>query len=214
MMRILLTTVQVPFIRGGAEFLVDNLYRALTSFHHEVEIIRIPFIEAPPTRIEDHVLVSRLLNLDDCWSGPIDLCIGLKFPAYFIPHYNKVIWMMHQHRGAYDLFNSPFCNMQDNEECREIRDMIRRADNTYLPEAKRIYTIADNVTNRLKRYNHITAKTLYHPCPDYDKFYVKEYENYILMPSRINAAKRQLLALEAMTYVKSDIKLYLSLIHI
>jgi glycosyltransferase involved in cell wall biosynthesis len=40
-----------------------------------------------------------------------------------------------------------------------------------------------------------------------DKFYEGEFEDYILMPSRINITKRQKLAIEAMCHVRSDLKL-------
>ena len=50
---------------------------------------------------------------------------------------------------------------------------------------------------------------MYHPCPDMDSFYPREYGDYILMPSRINVTKRQLLAVEAMRHSKSGMKLYI-----
>ena len=208
-MRIIISTVQIPFITGGAEFLAQNLKSAFIENGHEAEIVTIPFMDSPLERLEDHIVASRLLELTYGWAGKSDLCIGLKFPAYFIPHENKVLWILHQHRNAYDLFNAPSSTIKDDETGRKFRDIVYRADNTYLPEAKRLYTIADNVAGRLKRYNGLNAQTLYHPCPDHDKFYAEEYGDYILMPSRINVTKRQMLALEAMEHVKSDIKLYL-----
>lgn len=116
---------------------------------------------------------------------------------------------MHQHRAAYDLFDTEYSNIKNNPEGNYIRQVILNADNLYLTEAKRIYTIAENVTKRMKRYNNIKAQTLYHPCPDMEKFYCSDYQNYILMPSRINLTKRQMLALEAMRYTKSDLQLYI-----
>jgi len=208
-MKIAITTVQAPFITGGAEFLANNLRRALIKNKFEAEIITMPFMDRPLHLIEDHIVASRLIHLEDCWAGHIDLCIGLKFPAYCIPHSNKVIWALHQHRAAYDLFNTQYSNIKDDDEGNRVKSLIYKADRCYLKEAKRIYTIADNVTNRMKKYNNVQSRTLYHPCPDMDKFYSGEYENYILMPSRINITKRQHLAIEAMAQSKSDIKLYI-----
>jgi glycosyltransferase involved in cell wall biosynthesis len=208
-MKIVITTVQAPFIRGGAEFLADGLKKALIAHKHETEIVTIPFMDSPASLIEDHIVASRLLDMTNTWAGRVDLCIGLKFPAYYIPHPNKVNWVLHQHRAAYDLFNTEYSNLKDEPEGQRIRSIIYRSDNRYLPEAKRIYTIAQNVTNRMERYNGISSIPLYHPCPDMEQFYSGEYEDYILMPSRINLTKRQMLALEAMTYSKENIKLYL-----
>ena len=90
-----------------------------------------------------------------------------------------------------------------------MRKVIFNADNQYLSEAKRIYTISNRVSKRMAQYNGISSVPLYHPCPDMSKFYCAEYENYILMPSRIGVTKRQMLALEAMCQTKSNVKLYI-----
>jgi hypothetical protein len=104
-MRILITTVQVPFIRGGAEILAEGLRDALRSEGHEAEIVAIPFKWYPPERILEQILACRLLDITETMGMPIDRVIGLKFPAYFIPHTNKVLWILHQHRTAYDLWD-------------------------------------------------------------------------------------------------------------
>ncbi len=208
-MKIVITTVQAPFVTGGAEFLATNLKNALLNKGHEAEIVTIPFMDSPINLIEDHIVASRLLDLTNSWAGKVDLCIGLKFPAYYIPHPNKVIWALHQHRAAYDLFDTEYSNLKDDIEGNKFKQIIYNADNIYLKEAKRIYTIANNVTKRMKKYNSINSIPLYHPCPDMDKFYKDNLEDYILMPSRINITKRQLLAIESMVYSKSNTKLYI-----
>lgn len=208
-MKIALATVQIPFVSGGAEFLTQNLKDALISKGHEVEVVSMPFIDSPIHYIENHIIASRLMDITNSWAGRIDLCIGLKFPAYYMPHPNKVIWALHQHRAAYDLFGTEYSNLKDEPQGNQARDIIYNADNTYLKEAKRIYTIADNVTKRMRKYNGIESTPLYHPCPDMEKFYCGEYEDYILMPSRINITKRQRLAIEALCLSQSNIKLYI-----
>ncbi len=208
-MKIAITTVQAPFVTGGAEFLASNLKSALLNKGHEVEIVTIPFMDSPITSIEDHIVASRLFDLTNSWAGKIDLCIGLKFPAYYIPHPNKIIWALHQHRAAYDLFDTEYSNLKNNPEGNEMRKIVYNADNIYLKEAKKIYTIADNVSKRMRKYNFIESTPLYHPCPDMDKFYDGGYEDYILMPSRINITKRQMLAIEAMSLSKTNTKLYI-----
>lgn len=209
-MKIVIGTVQVPFVIGGAEFLAKNLKKALCVAGHQAEIVTMPFIDNPVQRIEEHIIASRLMDQEWSWGGKADLMIGLKFPAYYMPHPNKVVWALHQHRAAYDLFNTEYSNLKNDTAGKRVRSVIKNADELYLSEAKRIYTIADNVTNRMHRYNcGLSAETLYHPCPDMERFYAEKYENYILMPSRINITKRQMLALEAMVKSTSDIKLYI-----
>lgn len=207
-MKIAITTVQIPFVQGGAELLAENLKTALISKGHEAEIVRIPFSDSPLSLVENQIVAMRLLDLNRSWGGEIDLCIGLKFPAYYIPHDNKVLWALHQHRAAYDLFGTPLSNIPDDAEGNRVRELIHAADNRYLPEAKRIYTIADNVTSRLRRFNGIGAQTLYHPCPGMQKIYPGAYGDYLLMPSRINLTKRQKLAVEALAKTKTNCALY------
>ncbi|MDL2324563.1 glycosyltransferase family 4 protein [Ruminococcaceae bacterium OttesenSCG-928-A16] len=208
-MKVVITTVQVPFVEGGAERCAVELKNALIKTGHTTEIITMPFMDYPPENLTNHMAAARLINVNEGGGGVADLCIALKFPAYFMPHDNKVIWALHQHRAVYDLFDTELSRVRDTPEGRALRDVIVRADNAYLPEAKRIYTIAENVAVRMKRYNNITATPLYHPCPGMQNFYADAYEDYILMPSRINATKRQSLALEALRLCKQKVHLYL-----
>ena len=69
--------------------------------------------------------------------------IGLKFPAYLIPHPNKVLWILHQHRQAYEQWDHPLSDMIYYGNGREVRDAIRRADTALIPEARGgIYQLA------------------------------------------------------------------------
>ena len=79
-MRVLIATVQVPFVRGGAEIHAEGLRDALRAEGHEAEIVAIPFKWYPPERILEHVLACRLLDLTEVAGEPVDLLIGLKFP--------------------------------------------------------------------------------------------------------------------------------------
>ena len=101
-MRILIATTQVPFIRGGAEAHAEGLRDALLREGHEAEIVAVPFKWYPAEKILDHMLACRLLDLTEVAGTPVDLLIGLKFPAYLIPHPNKVVWLVHQMRQVYD----------------------------------------------------------------------------------------------------------------
>ena len=207
-MKIVITTVQVPFVMGGAEFHAQSLKNALIKSGHQAEIVTMPLVENPTYMVENCIAASRMFDLESSAAGKIDLCIGLKFPAYYIPHPNKIIWALHQYRAAYDLYYTDYSALRHSEPGKELRRVIYNADNTYLKEAKRIYANSQNVANRMQRYNGITSTPLYHPCPDMDKFYCCEYEDYILMPSRINPTKRQVLALEALALTKSNVKIY------
>ena len=54
---------QVPFVRGGAELVADDLVRELRSRGHEVETVAIPFKWYPGTRVLDQAVLWRLVDL-------------------------------------------------------------------------------------------------------------------------------------------------------
>lgn len=189
----------------------DNLYKELIKRNYEVEYIKIPFKWYPPEEIINNSLIWRLLDLSESDGVNIDCVIATKFPSYLVKHPNKVVWLLHQHRVAYDLAYTEFDDLLNRGNIGEIvRKKIRYMDNKCLDESKKIYTIAQNVTDRLRRYNGIAAETLYHPPPLIDKYYCEDYRNYIFYPSRLDPLKRQDLIIESMRYIKNDIRLVIA----
>jgi len=134
-MRIIVATVQVPFVRGGAEMHAEGLRDALQREGHEAEIVAVPFKWYPPSRILDCMLACRLFDLSESSGAKIDCLIGLKFPAYFIPHPNKVLWILHQHRAAYDMWDTQLGGFPDGAM---VRSAIMEADKALIPEARAI----------------------------------------------------------------------------
>ena len=47
-----------------------------------------------------------------------DRVIALKFPAYLVPHRQKVLWILHQYRQAYDLWDAGKSNIPDTPRAR------------------------------------------------------------------------------------------------
>lgn len=209
-MRIAIVTVQVPFMKGGAEILVNMLRDELIKRGHQAEVVTIPFKWYPWQSLVESINIGRMIDLTEANGEKIDLVIPMKFPAYYCKHDNKVLWLMHQHRSAYDLWGTEYGDMHNFENGEEIRDFVRACDNKYIPEATKVFTIADNTTKRLKKYNNINSKVLYHPPLNYEKLFCGECGDYIFYPSRISTIKRQRLLVEAAKYFKSDVKVVLS----
>jgi glycosyltransferase involved in cell wall biosynthesis len=205
-MRILIATTHVPFIRGGAELHAEGLREALLAAGHEAEIVAIPFKWYPPEKILDHMLACRLLDLTEVMGTPVDLLIGLKFPAYLIPHPNKVLWILHQFRTAYDLWDHKFADLIYRPNGAEVRDAIRQADQQIIPEARRVFANSANVAARLKCFCDIDATPLYHPPPHADKFHPAVAEDYLFFPSRLCLPKRQSLVLEALAHTRRPVR--------
>ena len=206
-MRILITTTQVPFIRGGAEAHAEGLRDALRAAGHEAEIVAVPFKWYPPEKILDHLLACRLLDLSEVAGVKVDRVIGLKFPAYLIPHPNKVVWVLHQHRSAYELWEHP--QMGDlicEPRGREVREAITRADMNLLPEAQSLFANSRNVAARLKQFCGLEATPLYHPPPNAEKFFTADAEDYLFYPSRLCEPKRQALVLHALAQTRAPVR--------
>ena len=205
-MRIVIATAQVPFIRGGAEILAEGLMHALRAQGHEAEIVAIPFKWYPPERILEQVLACRLLDLSESGGAPIDRVIGLKFPAYLIPHPHKVLWLLHQFRTAYDLWDHPFGDLDHYPNGPQVREAIQRIDQSLIPEAKAVFTISRNVSSRLWRYCGIDSVPLYHPPASPEQFYGAEAEDYFFYPSRLASLKRQALVLQALAATQRPVR--------
>lgn len=205
-MRIGICAVQIPFMKGGAENLTLGLYNELIKRGYDVEYFNIPFKWYPPADIIKHALVWRLLDLTESDGKKIDLLICTKFPSYVVKHPNKVVWLVHQFREAYELYGTQYGLQKQGENSEEIKNTIIKIDNKTIKECKKIHSISKNVSSRLNKYNKINAKTTYPPPKNVEKFYCGSFDDYIIYPSRIDTKKRQNLLIEAMQYVKTDVK--------
>ena len=208
-MKIAIATVQVPFTRGGAEILAEMLKSELKKRDYNAEIVSIPFKWYPYETLLKSIQMGRMIDLESATGEKIDKVITLKFPAYLLKHENKTLWLLHQHRTAYDLWGTEFGDIQHWPNGEEVRDFIYKIDKQYLTEYKNIFTIAQCVTDRLKHYCGFDSTVLYHPPLNYEKLHCEDYKDYIFYPSRINTIKRQRVLVEAMKYVKTDVKAYI-----
>lgn len=188
--RVCICHVQVPFVQGGAEFLVDGLRKALEGRGIATEVVSLPFKWYPSREVLSHALAWRLLDLTESQGQPIDLVIGTKFPSYLVRHPNKVTWLFHQFRQAYDLYGTTFGELTESPEDQAVLEAVRNMDSTLLPESKRIFTIAANVSQRLQRFNGLASDPLYPPPPLEDRYYCSEYGDFILSVARLESIKR------------------------
>ena len=201
-MKILVINNLVPFIRGGAEKLAENLVSNLKRLGHEADLMRVPFRWSPAERIYDEMLACRMMRVFN-----VDRVIGLKFPAYLIPHPKKTLWLVHQYRQAYDLASTDMSNLPAGEAGAQLKSGIEHADNECFQQCDDIYCISDVVRKRLKLFNNQEGQVLHPPLDDPDKFRSEGNERYLFAGGRINACKRQHLLVEAMRYARSDLKL-------
>lgn len=205
-MRILITTTQVPFVRGGAEVLADTMLAALRQHGHQAEIVALPFKWYPASCVLDHMLAARLLDLTESCGVGIDRVVALKFPAYLVPHPNKVAWLLHQHRTAYELWGTSFGDLDRQPDGVAVREAVYRADAAAFAEMRATYTISGTVTRRLQQYNNIASEVLYPPPEDAANFYSEPAQDYFFYPSRIEAIKRQDMVIEALALCRQPVR--------
>lgn len=212
MKHVVVLGVQVPFIRGGAELLNESLVKEINKLEGiEAELVQLPFKWYPEEQILNDMAAWRLLDLSESSGDKIDLVIATKFPSYAAQHPNKVLWLVHQHRVLYDLEKTEFdhlTHITDVSNSKMIRNKIRKTDTNFISEAIKKYTIADNVSSRLQKFNNISAETLYPPAPFANKIIPGDYGDYVLFIGRIEKMKRADLLVKAMGMTSKKSKAY------
>jgi glycosyltransferase involved in cell wall biosynthesis len=196
-MRIAVCAPQIPFERGGTEILAETLANQLRRRGHEVELIRIPFKWYPAHRPLREALLWRLLDLEDAPGLPIELVIATKFPSYAIRHPNKIVWLVHQFRQAYELDRSDLGQFVEDPFDRASVRAIHRLDRRTLGEARRLFAISRNVADRLQRSTGLEAEVLLPPPQQLDYRSSDGVGTFILSVGRLDRAKRVDLLLEA-----------------
>jgi len=204
---ILVCEAQVPFVHGGAERLVRELVRELRARGHRADLVSVPFKWYPKQEILPHAAAWRLLDLSESNGRPVDLVIASKFPTYFVRHPNKVAWLVHQYRAAYELCGTPYSDFHHTELDVGLRDTLIRLDTEMLRECRALFAIARNTAARLAKFNGLSATTLYHPPRLAPHLTSGPYGDYVLSVGRIEAVKRVDLVVRAMAKAERSLKL-------
>ncbi|MGH7541684.1 MAG: glycosyltransferase family 4 protein, partial [Gemmatimonadota bacterium] len=212
-MRIAVLHPQTAFARGGAEVHTEALVRALREAGHEAEQVTIAGKWYPATELAHQMAVWRSFDITESGGLRVDAVIALKFPAYLAQHERKIVWLIHQHRTAYELWDHPqFADLARQDEGPVVRDMVRSADLLALTEAKRVFANSKNVGDRLAGSLSVHADVLYHRSPITEALLAqapREAGEHVLYPGRFESLKRQGLVLDAMRHVTTPVKLVL-----
>ena len=204
---ILVCEAQVPFVRGGAESLVRDLVRELCDRGYRAELVSVPFKWYPKDEILPHAAAWRLLDLSESNGTPVDLVIATKFPTYFVRHPNKVTWLMHQYRAAYELVGGPYSDFGHREMDVALRRHIVEQDRAMLAECRGLYAIARNTARRLETYNGLRAEAVYHPPRLAGRLAGGPAADYVLSVGRLETIKRIDLAIRAVAALPPGLRL-------
>lgn len=199
--KICVCTAQIPFAFGGTEILGDSLVSQLSGIGHSTELVRLPLQTQPHEELLKSCIAWRLINLDFVELEEIDLVIATRFPSYMVRQQNKVIWLVHQYRQIYDLYDTPYTSFQPTSKDNEIRKYLIDLDNESFREARKIFTISKTVAERLRRWNGFESEVLYPPISDAREFFCESYGNHVLSVARLAGNKRVHLLIESMQHV-------------
>ena len=200
---VLVCAAQVPLSRGGAEIHVEQLVAQLRARGYRADLVQLPYRWSPNTELFNHVAAWRLIDLTECGGERIDCVIGTKFPSYFVRHPNKSIWLLHQHRAAYDLCGTPFCSdFGWNEMDVAAREHLIALDTRAIREATRVFTNGAVTSRRLERYNGIAAPPLHHPPRLAGRLRPGAQGEYLLSVGRLETLKRVDLAIRAVAQAR------------
>ncbi len=212
-MRIAVLHPQTPFVSGGGEIHTQSLARAFREAGHDAEVVMIAGKWYPATELAHQMAVWRSFDIGESNGMKIDAVVALKFPAYLAPHERKIVWLIHQHRAAYELYDHPrYGDLKLQEEGSAVRDLIWQSDRVALGEAKRIFTNSRNVKERLWNSLRISSEVLYHRSPLTEALLASapgKPGDYVLYPSRLEVLKRQSLVVDAIAHTASDVRLVL-----
>ena len=202
-MKIVITSVQAPFIKGGAERHAQGLQEALREAGHETDLVTTPFRYDPPKEVMRSMTQWAAEDFSRFDAKDVDAVICLKFPTFYLNHSRKILWLLHQHRPAYDLGDLECTGYRWSLKER-LHRKIRKMDTKHINRISHRFVNSANVAKRLLHYNGIEAKPLYHPPPLRPE--ASSYEQFIFCPSRLEPLKRQSLLLDALSILQTDIR--------
>ena len=205
-MRIVVAEARVPFVRDGAELHVQSLVTQLRLRGHDAETVTLPF-NGRKDELLDQACAWRMLNLSTSNARPIDAVVATRFPTWFARHPRKIVWLIHQHRAAYELFGTPYSDFTDSEPDTQLRRQIAALDSRMFSECERIVTNSRNTAKRVEHFNGVSARPLYHPPPRAGGLREGAYGDYVLVVARLEPLKRIDLVIRAMAQVSSPVRL-------
>ena len=188
---------------GGAESFYKGLVDSIQEHGHQAELICPICDETSFEGIQKAYVEFYDLNLAE-----FDGIISTKAPAHLIQHRNHISYMMHTIRVFYDMFYEEY--KKPSEYQFSQRNLINKLDTIafHQKSMRKVFTIGNEISLRLRLYNHIDSEVLYPGLNDCD-FFEGDFR-HIFLPSRLHRWKRQWILIDAMKYVKSPIKCFIA----
>lgn len=186
---------------GGAERFYDALVGAFRGLGHDAHEVAMDGDESSMERIKRNYLACYDQDL-----SAYDMVVSTKAPSWLVRHPRHVCYLVHTIRVFYDMFEESF--PRPSRQLLADRELIHRLDTGALraPRCKAVFSIGNEVSSRLRRYNGLDAEVL-HPPLWSDGFRCGPMGDYFLLPGRLHPWKRVDLVVKAMRKVRAPVKL-------
>lgn len=204
-MKIIIATTSNPFVGGGASLMAQWLEKALVAAGHQVELLEFPF-SSDYRDLLHQALALRLVDV----SQHGDRLIAIRPLSYLLKHPHKIVWFIHHHRGAYDLWGTRYRDIPTTPFGVGLRQFLFSADRVGLAEAQRLFCNSKTTARRLKEYNNLDAEVLYPPVWRPDRFRCGPPGDYVVCIARLTHHKRQWLAVESLQYTETPVRLVIA----
>ncbi|HLN62900.1 MAG TPA: glycosyltransferase family 4 protein [Symbiobacteriaceae bacterium] len=200
--RVIVCNTMDPFVTGGSELFATRLTEELNRAGHEALLVTFPF---RLRRFEVEGLVRattpwRALDL----TGSADVVIPLRYPTWLTEHPHQLVYLNHQLRTAYELFDTPH-GPRATERALAARQYVVECD-AELGRAQKIFAVSRNVQHRLKHFNGLESEVLYHSLPLEGQHHPGSTGNFVLSVGRLVAMKRFDLLIRAVAAAKSAVR--------
>jgi glycosyltransferase involved in cell wall biosynthesis len=199
--RVLVLGAQVPFARGGAENLNAGLVQAIMRYVPDVavDLVQLPMKHYPEQRLITEMMTWRLIDVTEVNGEKVDLVIATKFPSYAVRHPNKVLWLVHQYRQAYDLAGTVYDQPRLTDLEQAARNKLRVLDQKFIRECAGRFAISETVSERLLQYNQLLSVPLWPPSLMQERIHAGPYSDRVICFGRLDTSKRVSLLLDAAT---------------
>ncbi len=198
--RIIVCNTIQPFVTGGSEMFAERLTKELCRAGHQAVLVTYPF---KLRKFNLECLVRACLpwqSLD--LSRLADVVIALRFPTWLVQHRNKIVYLNHQLRAAYDVFNTSY-GPAIKPDTLLARQYVFDCD-IELGKSKKIFAVSRNVQQRLQHYNGLDSELLYHSLPLEGKYRKGPCGDYILSAGRLVSMKRFDLLIRALSFTRTS----------
>ena len=166
----------------------------------EADLVTLPLVEKERFDLIRSAAAWRSLDLTEAGGRPVDAVIATRFPTYAVRHPNKIVWLIHQYRQAYDQYGTPYSDLTASPLDRRTREVVAEIDKVGLTEARKIFANSQTVAARLLRFNGLRSEPLYHPPPLAGRYRSGALGDTVVWVGRLDSWKRPGLLLEALAH--------------